>query len=311
MDENMKSCLKCKCQYEDEYSFCPKCGGKLVEDNHCPQCNRIIEKGYTFCPYCGCKIRDDDFNSVSSNIKQNIVGKKTTKVSDILYDMLVVGQNASVKDNFWIEFGFDGYPLYQSKLNILMDIHNVKKNFFLIEEFICMSAGIGIHKFLETCCPDDLDANKCIEKVIQLASNESCLEKVFQLNRPDVKKRFDFLISDYVLAFAFEFGTMNNARPQFTEIFMKHCQTNNIEGKSMYSGANYLVGYYLDYYRNKMKELESYEVINDITEFIRKAKPQEDNNGVSESDIEELFGWPKELGPEPDDYYDIKPKRRF
>ena len=261
----MKICPKCECEYEDVYAFCPKCGSKLFENAHCPKCNKIIVENYAFCPYCGHELKNVKSGSVFSNTKKNVLNKKTIRASTILYEMLEIGQNASVRDITWQKFGFGGYPQYQSKFSILRDINNVKINFFLIQEIMCMSAGIGIHKFLETCCPDNADAGNCISKVILLASNEPSLEKVFQLNRPDVKKRFDSLISDYVLTFAFAFSNMNNANPQFTKIFMKHAELSNVNIKGIYQGASYLADYFISYYGNRMEEFEDYEIVNDLS----------------------------------------------
>ena len=52
----MKFCQKCHLEYDNKYSFCQKCGNKLIDDSHCPQCNELLEMEYLFCPYCGYKL---------------------------------------------------------------------------------------------------------------------------------------------------------------------------------------------------------------------------------------------------------------
>ncbi len=53
----MKICNKCKAEYEDELSFCPKCGIPLeikIEEILCSSCGKSLGKeAPLFCPYCG------------------------------------------------------------------------------------------------------------------------------------------------------------------------------------------------------------------------------------------------------------------
>ncbi len=52
----MKICQKCNLSYEDDNSFCPKCGSPLtafVETMFCPYCGKRVESDMEFCPYCG------------------------------------------------------------------------------------------------------------------------------------------------------------------------------------------------------------------------------------------------------------------
>lgn len=52
----MKVCQNCKLEYEDEVSFCGRCGMALVREEKnlfCPYCGKKLSGEYAFCPYCG------------------------------------------------------------------------------------------------------------------------------------------------------------------------------------------------------------------------------------------------------------------
>ena len=53
----MKICNKCKIEYTEDISFCPKCGKELSikkESFSCPSCGKELGKeAPEFCPYCG------------------------------------------------------------------------------------------------------------------------------------------------------------------------------------------------------------------------------------------------------------------
>ena len=55
----MKKCLKCDVAYNDDDSFCPVCGEKLVSINVCPQCGKPVNDNDAFCRHCGAKIEKE------------------------------------------------------------------------------------------------------------------------------------------------------------------------------------------------------------------------------------------------------------
>ena len=52
----MKKCLNCNLEFDDNSTFCPKCGQKLVSKNVCPKCGKPIEPSDAFCRHCGAKL---------------------------------------------------------------------------------------------------------------------------------------------------------------------------------------------------------------------------------------------------------------
>ena len=69
----MKVCPKCMLEYNDKFSFCQKCGGKLEvkqEKRLCSSCGEEIKTSGAFCPFCGASL-------LVSTVKDN-----TTKMSD-------------------------------------------------------------------------------------------------------------------------------------------------------------------------------------------------------------------------------------
>ncbi len=69
----MKICQKCDLSYEDDNSFCPKCGSPLtayVETMFCPYCGKNVKSDMDFCPYCGKNLHvgTSYTNAPSSNV---------------------------------------------------------------------------------------------------------------------------------------------------------------------------------------------------------------------------------------------------
>ena len=71
----MKICQRCNLSYDDDNSFCSKCGLPLttkVETMFCPYCGKKLESDMEFCPYCGKNLRAGTSysNTPSSNINK-------------------------------------------------------------------------------------------------------------------------------------------------------------------------------------------------------------------------------------------------
>ena len=52
----MKICQRCNLSFDDDNSFCSKCGSQLtalIETMFCPYCGKKVESDMDFCPYCG------------------------------------------------------------------------------------------------------------------------------------------------------------------------------------------------------------------------------------------------------------------
>ena len=49
----MKRCENCNNTYSDDFTFCPKCGDKLIE-KQCTNSKTIAKR--MFCPNCGCEV---------------------------------------------------------------------------------------------------------------------------------------------------------------------------------------------------------------------------------------------------------------
>lgn len=75
---NMKVCMKCNENYDDDFVFCPKCGSNLITDNHlkCPNCEKELDNDFIFCPYCGYKLNNDLDNELD-------ILKKNAELGDI------------------------------------------------------------------------------------------------------------------------------------------------------------------------------------------------------------------------------------
>ena len=58
----MKICKSCDKTYFDEYEFCPKCGGSLIDDTRlrCPKCKKVLDDEFMFCPYCGSELGNNE-----------------------------------------------------------------------------------------------------------------------------------------------------------------------------------------------------------------------------------------------------------
>ena len=69
----MKICEKCNKAYSEEFMFCPKCGGPLIEDcnSRCPDCKKVVEDDYVYCPYCGCDLNKNTDNEVNDTVETN------------------------------------------------------------------------------------------------------------------------------------------------------------------------------------------------------------------------------------------------
>ena len=54
-------CLKCNFETEQDFTFCPNCGGAAapmannVQQISCKSCGMTLENGTVFCPNCGTK----------------------------------------------------------------------------------------------------------------------------------------------------------------------------------------------------------------------------------------------------------------
>ena len=55
----MKKCPKCNIEYDDNDSFCPVCGGKLIPVDACPNCGKPVNVNDVFCRHCGCRIEKE------------------------------------------------------------------------------------------------------------------------------------------------------------------------------------------------------------------------------------------------------------
>ena len=83
----MKYCQNCGFEYDDKFSFCQKCGGKLVvkeEKCKCSNCGEELTMESDFCPYCGTKIEISK-TSINDPIVPNndVVNKeKSVKTSE-------------------------------------------------------------------------------------------------------------------------------------------------------------------------------------------------------------------------------------
>ena len=94
----MKICKKCNLEFEDKFTFCHHCGGKLqekIEQNFCPYCGNKIETSGEFCPYCGkslldaCPVTKANANSTSNVITEEpIVLQKQENKSILPEDKL-------------------------------------------------------------------------------------------------------------------------------------------------------------------------------------------------------------------------------
>ena len=61
----MKICEKCGAEFDDDFVFCPTCGGRLAaavsfeeQELVCPECGTSIPAGFDFCPMCGTNARE-------------------------------------------------------------------------------------------------------------------------------------------------------------------------------------------------------------------------------------------------------------
>ena len=75
----MKTCPKCYEQYEDDVSFCKKCGTALVDSLKCPNCGASIEPQDSFCGKCGQKLKE-----IEPEIKEEV--KKEKEPHKISFD---------------------------------------------------------------------------------------------------------------------------------------------------------------------------------------------------------------------------------
>lgn len=99
----MKKCEQCGMEFNEDFAFCPSCGGELVDfeppeeekeeapaeelteeesesaaeveerrENVCPECGTEIPDGYLFCPECGTKIEKEDDLELEQEEKENV-----------------------------------------------------------------------------------------------------------------------------------------------------------------------------------------------------------------------------------------------
>jgi membrane protease subunit (stomatin/prohibitin family) len=50
------SCPNCEAPLAVNARFCPECGAKLKENQHCVECGSVVTPGTKFCPECGHKM---------------------------------------------------------------------------------------------------------------------------------------------------------------------------------------------------------------------------------------------------------------
>ena len=55
----MKVCPKCGAEYQDQDSYCAKCGAKLDATNVCQKCGRPVTNDEVFCRHCGHQIEKE------------------------------------------------------------------------------------------------------------------------------------------------------------------------------------------------------------------------------------------------------------
>ena len=70
----MKICQSCNLSFENDFSFCSKCGSPLadiIENRFCPYCGKKVENGVLYCPYCGKSLHMDKSYNSSSFSKVN------------------------------------------------------------------------------------------------------------------------------------------------------------------------------------------------------------------------------------------------
>jgi len=81
----MKICPNCKIEFDEKFTFCYQCGGKLqdkIDVCFCPYCGNKIETDGEFCPYCGnllienTPIEKDGTNSTQSDLAIDNIGKQ-------------------------------------------------------------------------------------------------------------------------------------------------------------------------------------------------------------------------------------------
>ena len=72
--KNMK-CFKCGLNiFEDEATFCPKCGARLDSNISCPSCGQLLDGTYKYCVFCGANI-DENSNCTPSNYDTTLAKK--------------------------------------------------------------------------------------------------------------------------------------------------------------------------------------------------------------------------------------------
>lgn len=50
------ACPNCNAPLAGKVKFCPECGEKIQQDQHCVKCNAKLMEGAKFCPECGNKV---------------------------------------------------------------------------------------------------------------------------------------------------------------------------------------------------------------------------------------------------------------
>lgn len=89
----MKICPNCLVEYDDKFSFCNQCGGKLqdkVELVFCPYCGNRMETEGTFCPYCGKSLKE---NNQSIEVSETINSEETKLSSETKIDFEKIPHN--------------------------------------------------------------------------------------------------------------------------------------------------------------------------------------------------------------------------
>lgn len=92
----MKICQRCNTVYEDEFSFCQKCGfelEKIVEKQFCVHCGKEFQSEGSFCPYCGHSIANTENDKaltskpVTTNNLKKIITREEKDTNDDIKKM--------------------------------------------------------------------------------------------------------------------------------------------------------------------------------------------------------------------------------
>lgn len=72
-------CFKCGLNiFEDEATFCPKCGARLDSNISCPSCGQLLDGTYKYCVFCGANI--DENSNCTPSIYDTTLAKKSGEI---------------------------------------------------------------------------------------------------------------------------------------------------------------------------------------------------------------------------------------